>query len=200
MATHSSTLAWKIPWMEEPGRLQSMGSQRVGHDWVTSLHFSTHFIEKARVFQKCIYYYFINYTKAQTVWIATNCDGNTRHIGKDPDAGKDWRQEEKGTTEDEMAGWHHQLVGHEFEQAPGTGDEQGSLACFSPWGYRESDKTEWLNWTHVGDSGFIPKLGRSPEDENGHPLQYSCLEDPMDRGAWWATVHGVAKSHTWLND
>ena len=55
-------------------------------------------------------------------------------IGKDPDAGKDWRQEEKGTTEDEMVGWHHWLDGHEFEEAPGVGDGQGSLACCSPWG------------------------------------------------------------------
>ena len=69
--------------------------------------------------------------------------------GKDPDAGKDWRQEEKGTTEDEMVGWHHQLDGHEFEQAPGVGDGQGSLACCSPWGRKESDMTEWLNWSII---------------------------------------------------
>ena len=56
--------------------------------------------------------------------------------GKDPDAGKDWRQEEKGTTEDEMVRWHHQLSGHEFEQLLGVGDGQGSLACCSPWGCR----------------------------------------------------------------
>ena len=68
-------------------------------------------------------------------------------IGKDPDAGKDWRQEEKETTEDEMIGWHHRLDGHEFEQAPGVGDGQGSLACNSPWGLRESDMTKQLNWT-----------------------------------------------------
>ena len=55
-------------------------------------------------------------------------------IGKDPDAGKDWRQEETGTTEDEVTGWHLWLHGHEFEQAPGVGDGQGSLACCSPWG------------------------------------------------------------------
>ena len=70
-------------------------------------------------------------------------------IGKDPDAGKDWRQEEKGTTEDEMVGWHHRLNGHEFEQAPGVGDGQGSLACCSPRGHKESDTTEWLNWTDL---------------------------------------------------
>ena len=68
-------------------------------------------------------------------------------IGKDPKAGKDWRQEEKGTTGDEMVGWHHQYDGHEFEQAPGVGNGQGSLVCFSPWGRKESDMTELLNWT-----------------------------------------------------
>ena len=61
--------------------------------------------------------------------------------------GKDWRQEEKGTTEDEMAGWHHWLYGHEFEQALRVGDGQGGLACCSPWGHKESDTTERLNWT-----------------------------------------------------
>ena len=68
-------------------------------------------------------------------------------IRKDPVAGKDWRQEEKGMTEDEMAGWHHLLNGHGFEQAPGAGDGWGSLTCCSPWGHKESDTTEWLNWT-----------------------------------------------------
>ena len=67
-------------------------------------------------------------------------------IGKDPDAGKDWRREVKGTTEDEMVGWHHWLDGHEFEQAQGVGDGQGGLACCSPWGHKESDTTERLNW------------------------------------------------------
>ena len=60
-------------------------------------------------------------------------------LGKDPDAGKDWRQEEKGKTVDEMDRWHHQLDRREFEQAPGVGDGQGSLACCSPWGHKESD-------------------------------------------------------------
>ena len=70
-------------------------------------------------------------------------------IWKDPDAGKEWRQEEKRTTEDEMVGWHHRLNGHEFEQAPGVGDGQGSLACYSPWGRKELDMTEGLNWTEL---------------------------------------------------
>ena len=68
-------------------------------------------------------------------------DWKNRLIGKDPDAGKDRRQE-KGMTEDEMVGWHHRLDGHEFEQAAGGGDGQGSLACGSPWGRKESDTTE----------------------------------------------------------
>ena len=68
-------------------------------------------------------------------------------IGKDSDAGRDWWQEEKGTTENEMAGWHHQLDGPEFEWTPGVGDGQGGLACCSSWGHKESDTTEWLNWT-----------------------------------------------------
>ena len=70
-------------------------------------------------------------------------------IVKDLDAGKDWRQEEKGTTEDEMIRWHHQLNGHEFEQAPGVADGQGSLASCSPWGRKELDMTEQLNWTEL---------------------------------------------------
>ena len=65
--------------------------------------------------------------------------------GKDPDAGKDWGQEEKGLTEDEMVGWHHWLNGHEFEQALRVGEGQGSLACWNPWGLKESDKMQRLN-------------------------------------------------------
>ena len=70
-------------------------------------------------------------------------------IGKDSDAGRDWGQEEKGTTEDEMAGWHHWLDGCESEWTPGVGDGQGGLACCDSWGCKESDTTEWLNWTET---------------------------------------------------
>ena len=76
-------------------------------------------------------------------------DGKNWLIGKDPDAGKDWRQKEKGKTEDEMIRWHHWLDGHAFEQAPGVGDAQGGLVCCSPWGLKESDTTEQLNWTEL---------------------------------------------------
>ena len=70
-------------------------------------------------------------------------------IGKDSDAGRDWEQEEKGTTEDEMAGWHHWLDGSESEWTPGAGDGQGGLACCNSWGHKESDMTEQRNWTEL---------------------------------------------------
>ena len=76
----------------------------------------------------------------------------TDSLEKDPDVGKDWRQEKKVTTEDEMVGWHHQLNRHESEQALGVSDGQGSPACCSPWGHKQLDKTKQLNWT---DSRFI---------------------------------------------
>ena len=139
-------------------------------------------------------------------------------IGKDPDAGKDWRQEEKGTTEDEMVGWHHRLDGREFEQAPGVGDGQESLACCRSWGHRITyDWATKLNWTEplhthcfsgkestcqAEDAGLIPWSGRSPGERNGNPLQCSCLRNPMDRRAWQVTVHGVAKESNmtyWLH-
>ena len=69
--------------------------------------------------------------------------------GKDPDAGKDWRREEKGTTTDEMVGWHHWLNRHVFELNPGVGDGQVGVACCNPWGCKESDTTEQLNSTEL---------------------------------------------------
>ena len=74
-------------------------------------------------------------------------DAKNWFIGKDPDAGKDWKQEEKGTTEDEMSGWHHQLDGCESGWTPGVGDQQGGLLCYGSSGRKESNMTEWLNWT-----------------------------------------------------
>ena len=76
-------------------------------------------------------------------------DAKSWLIWKDPDARKDWRWEEKGTTEDETVGWHHRLNGYEFELTPGVGDGQGGLLCCSPWGCKELDTTEWLNWTEL---------------------------------------------------
>ena len=84
---------------------------------------------------------------APTLWTP---DVKNWLIGKDPKDGQDWKQEEKGMTEDEMAGWHHWLNGHEFEQTWGVGDGHGILAWCSPWGHKESDMIEWLNWIEYG--------------------------------------------------
>ena len=79
-------------------------------------------------------------------------------IGKDSDAGRDWGQEEKGTTKDEMAGWHHWLDGRESEWTLGVGDGQGGLACCDSWGHKESDTTERLNWTELNWTVFAVLL------------------------------------------
>ena len=110
-------------------------------------------------------------------------------ILKEPDAGKDWGQVEKGMTEDEMVGWHHRFNGHGFGWTPGVGDGQGGLECCGSWGCRESDMTEHLHF-HFS----LSCIGEG----NGNPLQCSCLENPRDRRAWWAAVYGVAQSrHDW---
>ena len=105
-------------------------------------------------------------------------------IGRDSDAGRDWGQEEKGMTEDEMTGWHHWLNGFESEWTPGVGDGQGGLECCDSWGRKESDTTEWsvLTWTSVGKMisllfytlsrfviAFLP---------GNHHLLISCLQSP----------------------
>ena len=96
-------------------------------------------------------------------------DAKSWLIGKDLPAGKYWRREEKGMTEDVIVGWHHWLSGHEFEQAPGVGDGQGSLVCCSPWGRKESDTTERLNWTEL--SRKYPKNVRLVQQN--HPCNTS---------------------------
>ena len=92
-------------------------------------------------------------------------------VGKDPNAGKDWRREEKGTTEDEMVGWHHRLHGHEFEQTPCIGDGQGSPVGCGPWGRKESDTTEPLNWTELR-SVICPKHRRFKVSTSWTPSIY----------------------------
>ena len=99
---------------------------------------------------------------------------------KDPDAGKDWRWEEKGMTEDEMVGWHHWLDGRESEWAPGVGDGQGGLACCDSWGRKESDTTELLNWTELNWTKVAQRLKRLP----GMPeIRVRSLgwEDPLEK-------------------
>ena len=135
MATHSSTLAWKIPWKEEPGGLQSMGLLRVGHDWATSLTFHFHALETEMA------------------------------------------------THSNVLAW----------RIPGTGEPGGLPSMGS---HRVGH--DWSDLAAAWDSGLIPGLGRSPGEGNGKQLQYSYLENPLDRGAWRAAVHGVAKSWTWL--
>ena len=122
-------------------------------------------------------------------------DAKSQLTGKDPDAGKEWRQE-KGMTENEMIEWHHWLNRHEFEQALGYGEEQGSLVCCSQWGPKSwTQLSDWtmaitkeLPWwlsskestCSAEDFSWISGLERSPGGGHGNPLQYSCLENP-----WW---------------
>ena len=99
-------------------------------------------------------------------------------IGKDPDAGKDWGQKEKGTTEDEMVGWHHWLNGHEFEQTLWDSEGQGSLACCSPWGCKELDTTVWLTHTYIYTTSvarcWSSDFSRNPTDlKVGNVFGYS---------------------------
>ena len=91
-------------------------------------------------------------------------DAKSWLIGKDPDAGRDWGQgqEEKGTTEDEMAGWHHWLDGCESEWTLGVGDAQGGLVCYGPWGGKKLDTTERLNWTKLNPT--YNETGNQPAD------------------------------------
>ena len=94
---------------------------------------------------------------------------------EDLDAGKGWRQEEKGTTEDEMVGWHHRCNGHEFEKALGLGDGQGSQACCNPWGCKELDTTKWLNWMQLlkKEPGMNLKTAMTSQHR---PELTACLE------------------------
>ena len=89
-------------------------------------------------------------------------DAKSWLIGKDPAAKKNWRQKEKGTTENEMAGWHHQLNGHESEQIPGDGKGQRSLTWCCPWGCKESGKTQQLNWSAIPETYTYQEDGTNP--------------------------------------
>ena len=105
-------------------------------------------------------------------------------IGKDFDAGRDWGQE-KGTTEDEMAGWHHCLYGRESEWTPGVGDGQGGLACCNSWGHKESDTTERLNWTELN---WVTEL----KHKHGMPDTIFDTEKTMVR----KHIHAYTHTHT----
>ena len=162
MAPHSSTLAWQVPWTEEPGGLQSMGSQRVGHDWATSLSLFT-FMRWRRRWQPT------------PVFLPGESQGQGSPVAR-----RLWGRAEL----------HIRLKGFSSSSSNGT-------AAVLPGFAGGSDGKE--SACNAGDPGSIPGSGRSPGEGNGYPLQYSCLEIPMDRGAWQTTVHGVEKSQTWLS-
>ena len=141
MATHCSILAWRIPWTEEPGGLQSMWSQRVGHDWATSLSF----------FLSMGVWIWDPWCCEQMLWIIASFLFYFLKL------------------------WQIYIT-HSF---PGGSDSKESAS-------------------NMGDPGLIRGLGWFPAEGNGNSLWYSCLENPMDRGALWAIVHKVTKNQTWL--
>ena len=160
MAPHSSTLAWKIPWAEEPGRLQSMGSRRVRHDPATSLSLFT-FVHWRRKWQPT------------PVFLPRESQG-------------------RGS----LAGFH--LWGRTKSDTTEATQQQQQQQCVY-WSFPGGSEVKTSAW-NVGDLGSIPRSGRSPGEGDSNPLQYSCLENPMEGGAWQATVHGVTKSRTRLSD
>ena len=101
----------------------------------------------------------MTYAEAEALILWTP-DGKSRFIRKDPDPGKDWRQEKKGTTEDEMVGWHHRLNGHESEQALGDGEGQGSLVCCNPWVSKSRTQlSDWITTGSSSDQSWACELG-----------------------------------------
>ena len=164
MAPHSSTLAWKIPWTEEPGRLQSMGSLRVGHDWATSLSLFT-FMHWRRKWQPT------------PVFLPGESQGWGSLVGC-----RLWDHRESDTTEVTSQQQHQQAVWRIPRWLSAI-----ESAC--KWkGQRRSEFDPWVEKVHWGG--------------NGNPLQYSCLDNAMDRGAWQATVNGITESRTrlkWLS-
>ena len=170
-ASHSSILAWRIPWTIGITKSQTRLSDFHFHVWLWELDHKEGWILKnwcfwTMVLEKTLEspldckvtkpvnpkgnqpWIFIERTDAKAEGpILWPLDDKSWLIGKDLDAGKDWRQEEKGMTKDKMVAWHHWFNGHEFEQILGDGEGQRSLACCSPWGHNELDTTEQLKWT-----------------------------------------------------
>ena len=125
--------------------------------------------------------------EAPILWLPDVKNGLT---GKDPDAGKDWRQEEKGTSEDEMVGWHHWLDEHEFEHSPGVGDGQGSLACCSPWGSKQLNVTELSWWCHPTISSSVTSFSSCPQS---FPVSGSFLiSQPFTSGGQSIAASAIA--------
>ena len=101
-------------------------------------------------------------------------------IRKDSDAGRDWGKEDKGTTENEMAGWHHWLDGCESEWTLGVGDGQGGLVCCDSWGHKESDTTEWLNWTELIPQNSSESLAKACRVTHSVPCSYISSSEYCD--------------------
>ena len=147
MATHSSILAWRIPWTEEPHRLQYVGSQRVRYDWATLNVFYNEDYSNQPILKEISPGCSLEGLMLKLKQIFWPTDAKSWLIWEDPDAGKDWGQEEKGTAEDGMVGWHHWIDGHGFGWTLGVGDGQGGLACCSSWGCKEGyDWVTELKW------------------------------------------------------
>ena len=118
-------------------------------------------------------------------------------LEKDPDAGKDWRQEEKGMTEDEVAGWHHRLDGHEFEWTPGVGDGQGGLVCCRPWGRKQSDMTERWNWTEDKfESVSQCQVPPWRTELFKRPLFVATIKRELSKIKWWLKWWAWGLYHT----
>ena len=172
MAPNSSTLAWKIPWTEEPGRLQSMGSLRVRHNWVTSLWLFT-FMHWRRKWQPT------------PVFLPGESHGERSLVGCIYVVAQSWtRLKRLSSSSSSMCVYIHHIYCRKL-----------SFSVGFPGGLHSKESA-----CNAGDLGLVPGSRRSSGEGNGNPLQYSCLENPLKWGTWQVTVRGVEKSWTQLND
>ena len=175
MATGAPGRACSCPsplsWLEAPSEIQQLlpsSACSTSHLQKLTETLNQLWIFNGRI-NKYLFIYSLSITdteaEAPILWPS---DVKSRLTGKDPDAGEDWGQEEKEATEDEMVRWHHRLNGHEFEQTLGDGEGQGSLACCSPWGHKESDTTERLNnnWNSAWKGKLLLKACLLGEGKN----------------------------------
>ena len=144
-----------------------------------SKQFTFHSSDSSHFIDPTIHIFIRTDAEAPILW---PLDAKSWLIRKDPDAGKDWRQ--KGMTEDEMAAWHHWLNGHKFEQVPGDGEWQGSLACYSPWGHKESETTEQLNNNHTHRASQVALVVKNLPANAGDIRHQRLSFDPWIKIPW----------------
>ena len=190
MASHSSTLAWKIPWMEKPGGLQSMGLLRVGHDWATSLSlFTFHALEKEMATPSSVLAWRIP---------RTGESGGLPSMGSHR-VGHNWSDLAAAAAAYDLFPRHFSSIQDISDSALGSKATWWGILLWED-GLILTGIRRWASQgalvvknppANAGDVGLIPASGRSPGGGHGKPLQYSCLENPMDRGAWQATVQGL---------